>query len=474
VRRVWSFVESAVACIAVALLAGGCGGDADPVVAPPPRHLVFISIDTLRADRLGCYGYERETSPNIDALAARSLRFADALAAANNTAPSHMSMFTGVYPPVHGQFNVDGRPGSDATKNLLLLPETIPVLAQRLSEAGFATLAFTDGGYLTAQFKFDRGFDEFHRNPETVDAKVDRVLERLSRHDPAQPLFLFVHTYAVHAPYAPPVEHDLWSDRAYNGPWRARVEEQRQKRYVGAAAAEEFLPGKEGGTEADRQYLSDMYDACIHNADTELGRLLEVLTSPPWAGNTAILLTSDHGEAFDEHEGYGHHHLYRAETEVPCILHIPGGPTGVSEAPISGVDMAPTVLDLLQLEPLAIADGVSALQHISPDRIRMSWHNDPSKGGGLMLLRGSAKIMRARTAAPWERYDLQADPLEQNRLPVTDAEALKMTGAAEERLQKALELARRLREDGATEVGELSPETIESLRALGYLGDGEG
>ena len=206
----------------------------------PPRHLVVISIDTLRADRLGSYGYTRNTSPNLDRLAEKSRVYRAVTSTAPSTAASHMSMLTGVYPPVHGVHNValgpNQRDQSEATQ-IAVAPTSLPTLAETLHKEGFVTAAFTDSGYLTEDFQFDRGFDVFKSQPEDIKQKVNRALGWLDQADPEQPTFLFFHTYQVHTPYAPPVAFDQFSNPDYDGPVRQRVEEIRRRAFHRAEPA---------------------------------------------------------------------------------------------------------------------------------------------------------------------------------------------------------------------------------------------
>ncbi|MCB9899500.1 MAG: sulfatase, partial [Planctomycetes bacterium] len=436
--------------LAVGLLAG-CGDETSPrsdgAAAPDeashaPRHFLLVSIDTLRADRLSCYGYERPTSPHLDAFAADSLLFEQCTSAATNTTPSHMSMFTGLVPPIHGQYNIEL--GSDGQTNQapVLLPPTMPMLAERLSQAGFATAAFTDGGYLTPELKFDRGFDVFERKAETVDKKVDHVLEFLKTLDwTGKRQFVFFHTYEVHAPYVPPREHDLFTDATYDGPIRERLEKMREVvGRGGVAGARQFLPTPREATPADTKFLSDLYDGGVHFTDAEVGRLIEAVRASRYADDIAILVLSDHGDAFNEHGTFGHGELFHTVTHVPFILHVPGGPTGRVTTPISGVDVTPTVLDVLGLPEPEITDGVSVLSSLDPMRTILSYRGAPEHGGGMSFRKGDFKLLRGFAGKPWQRYDLGDDYDERNPLPADTVETSKALAIIEalEKKQRSL------------------------------------
>ena len=472
-------LSAALATVALTLTLGACGNSGSgPTLAPeappagtpavaPARNLVLISIDTLRADRLGCYGYQRDTTPHIDALAAGALLFSDATAAASNTAPSHMSMFTGLRPPVHGVFNVGVRKGEKETPTLL--SPAMTTLAEYLHAAGFATAALTDGGYLTKEMQFDRGYDRFERRPERVDAKVDAALASLAAADRSRRQFLFVHTYEVHAPYVPPVEHDLFTDPAYAGPLREKLQTLRDSgRRIGPQLASEFLPRADQISPDDLRFLSDLYDGGVHFVDAELGRLLDVLTSPPWSDDTAVILLSDHGEAFLEHGGVSHAELHSNVTHVPLIVRAPGLPPGRRDEPVAGVDVLPTALALVGLPVPSVCDGVSLLDPPPRDRLIASYNDNPDTGGGVTLRRGGLQLLRNWSVMPWALYDVAADPGQQRPLPADRREAQALAALAEKLAAEQQRLAALLGRGEAQ--GELSAETLEQLEALGYIG----
>lgn len=172
----------------------GCGKDSRSTASPSPSpgaSVVLISIDTLRADHLSAYGYPRPTSPNIDAFARRCLQFDHAYSHASSTGPSHMTMMTGVLPEVHMVWHTQHNQ----------LASGVPYLAEILGGHGYDTAAFTDGGYLTPNFGFSRGFATFQFHLQEFQHKLDEVQQWLDEtRDRTRPVFLFVHTYGVHAP----------------------------------------------------------------------------------------------------------------------------------------------------------------------------------------------------------------------------------------------------------------------------------
>ena len=443
---------------AASLLLGGCGsGEADP-----PPHVVLISLDTLRADRLGCYGYERPTSPVLDALARESFLFEEARANSNQTHVSHMAMFTGLLPPVYSA------PG----KGDPVLPTEGGALAEVLRGAGYATVAFADGGYVLEEYGFDRGFERFFSRFERVDDKVDRVLDWLADAE-ERPTFLFFHTYGVHAPYLPGLDFDRFTDPDYDGPLRERVESQREHLETGGKGSllqyrERFWDGRVDFTAEDTAYLSDLYDGCVRQVDSEVGRLLDALDERGWLDDAWVVVTSDHGEAFREHGSYEHRQLYEEELRVPLLIRPPGGLDEPRRDPriVGIVDVAPTLLGRVGLAPPGPTQGVDLLD---PDVARASVvHAFSFESPGSSAIGERYKLVTRLQDR--EVYDLDADPaeavdlVEARDVPERAAELL-------ESLSEVREESRALRELYGVDLDaepELSPEQEKLLRALGY------
>ena len=355
-------------------VAVGTGGTEDP-----RPDILLVLIDTLRADRLGCYGNSRPTSPNLDRLAAEGLRFEHALSASTWTLPSTASILSGLLPDQHG-VRVGGQALSDAAVTA----------AERLRDAGYRTVAFTDGGWVHHRWGFGQGFARFDVLPRTgqsadVRLIVDAALEWL---DTARqhPYLLMVHTYEVHQPYLDPDGFaEPFLDPAYDGRLDRRVK-------VASTRPEEY-------DAADAAWMLGLYDGEIRRADHHLARLLDRLRSSPRWNRTAVLVTSDHGEEFLDHGGVEHvmGRVYDANVHVPLIVRLPDGTRrGTVQAPASGVDVAPTLLDLAGLDPdrtlpgrslLEVADGrwdgravavqgIPALRTLEVDRVRVDQDDD--------------------------------------------------------------------------------------------------
>lgn len=289
---------------ALAGLAAGCGGGK----SGRGENLILITLDTLRADHLGSYGYARAITPNLDRLAREGVRFESATSPVPLTLPAHSTLLTGLLPPHHGLRNN----GAGA------LPPESDTLATRLAKAGYRTGAFVGAFVLDRRFGLTPGFevydDEIERDPQAGTALeaerpgrevVDRAIAWLSRDDD-RPFFLWVHLYDAHAPYAPPPE------------WRSRH------------------PGRP-------------YDGEISEVDSQVGRLLAVLAKGGKDERTVIAVVGDHGEGLGEHGELTHGLLlYEPTLHVPLLVRAPGRlAPRVVKTPVSTADLAPTLAGLL-------------------------------------------------------------------------------------------------------------------------------
>lgn len=440
-------------------------GASEPGARAAP-HVVLVMLDTLRADHLSCYGYARETSPRLDALALESILFEQARATSSSTAPSQLSILTGAMPQVHGVSNE--APGRKSAR-LRGLPEL-------LAERGYATTAFADGGIVSAPYGFDVGFDAFDSRYEPFDAKLDRVQEWLPE-APEEPQFLFVHTYGVHAPYLPADGHDLFTDADYRGPLLELTGKLREFRASGVTTSLErlldtywALASSGRLTPPDETYLRDLYDGCIHGVDAGVGRLVDLLRTRGWLDDTWLIVTSDHGEAFGEHGTFSHRQLYEEELHVPLIVRPPGGADARRiSTPVSQLDLAPTLLELLGLPVPPTMQGRS-LAPIDAEPVARPVFSVSDNSIAEAVLRGSLKLIFRPTRRA-ELYALDADPGETKNLrplPSTDSLRLELRGLLDARRAASLELRGKLG-DPVPPGEALDPEQLAELRALGYL-----
>jgi arylsulfatase A-like enzyme/Tfp pilus assembly protein PilF len=421
------------ALLGLGLLAGCSQPDGKASAPAAARNVVLITIDTVRADHLGAYGYKEAETPWLDRLAKEGVRFNQASAAVPLTLPSHSSLLSGLLPPHHGLRNngAGSFPGDKAT------------LATVLSGQGFRTGAFIGAFVLDRRFGLARGFevydDEIERAPgETVVLEaerpgrevMDRALAWLGKDD-KRPFFLWVHLYDAHAPYEPP------------SPFRERH------------------PGRP-------------YDGEIAAVDEQVGRLLQELDRRGLAGSTAVAVAGDHGEALGEHGEMTHGLLlYEPTLHVPLLIRAPGLPAGkVLETPVSLVDLGPTLAGLAgKTFPAAPAmiDGrdLSASLREGKEPAPADVYAEtryPAVFGWSPLSALRRRDVKYISSSQPELYDLGRDPKEAANLVAT-AEARTVQGFS----GRLAEI-----ESGAVETPRLpaDAEARSRLASLGYLGAG--
>lgn len=409
------------------------------------RNIVLVSLDTLRADFVGRTYEGRALTPFLDARSVDGASFVNAISTYPSTTAAHASLFTSTYPAEHQTFNARHT-----------LPESVPTLAETLARQGYETAAFTENGMLAAGTGFQRGFDDYYENRgvNMWDARGDmantfrRGLRWIESHRNDK-FFVFLHTYEVHTPYAPPEEFDVFGGRS-------RSDE-----------------GSEPPVERD------LYAGEVVYADSILRDLFDTLERLDLADETIVVVTSDHGEAFGEHGVMGHsRRVYDEVLRVPLIFWSPGLiPAGrESEAQVSLVDLKPTLLELVGLPRPGSLRGESLVRSLlegapGPDGVR--WAEGPDKllqgrGAGVENHYIAARtrrykwIGRVGSAEPIEIYDLEADPWE--------ASNLSGDAVLRERGRELLEQYRALRpEKASVRERPVDADTKRKLEALGYV-----
>jgi arylsulfatase A-like enzyme len=432
--------------------------------SPSRPNVILISIDTLRADHLSAYGYARETAPRIAAFARRAIVFEEAWSHSPKTAASHMSLMTGLYPEVHGV----GNPGSDRVR--VRLSDEIPTLAELLRRAGYRTRALHGGGNVRAEFGFERGFERYVEERE-LSAWLQRAREVVLEQEasPGAPLFLFLHTYEVHAPYDPPVAHArLFVDPEYAGRIVASPEALARKPYTERMRF--FWKQVDASSPEDLRHLADLYDAGIHYTDAQLGAFLEWLETRPLWRDTLLVLLSDHGEEFGEHGALKHTTLHRETLHVPLVVRFPGDDPATRPRRIPAVvrliDVMPSLLDFVGVPAPAHPQGRSLLPLLRSGTGEPALVLSQIRQGSAAALRvGDWKLIRAKQG---ERlYRLSSDPGE--RVDLREAEPERAAQLAAQLDALLAESAALRASFAALDSGEIDAETLEQLRALGYL-----
>jgi len=425
---------------------------------PVPPNVLLISLDTLRADHLGCYGYGVDTSPNLDAYAAhRAALFETSVAAAPSTEPSHAAIFTSLLPSHNGAFFSRRAP----------LPERFTTMAELLQRAGYRTMSVNDGGQMDAALGFAQGFDEYITLPGRAQlAKFRKTAEVAvrwldARVDRDQPWFMFLHTYEPHHPYNPGAEFYEAIGHRYSGPLPAIIDK---------PLLAEINSGKLALTDADRRHVVAAYDGDIRSTDAAFGDLIAALDARELLEDTVVIVTSDHGEEFGEHGrmGWHSHALWDEQLLVPLIIGLPdGGFAGRRiRSQVRGIDLLPTVLELVGAAPLAAAEGRSLLPLLrgEPELERRAViQQDVPDDAIPTALRSEGKKLYLRGAEPPLLYDLVADPGEKKDLCQGDEE--KVAG-----LRAKLDALLAARPDASREApAALDAAVLEKLKSLGYV-----
>lgn len=464
-------------------------------VTARPDLILMISLDTLRADHLGFLGYDRPTSPVLDAFAARSVIFEDASAPSPWTLPSHASMLTGLYPKRHGVV-------SSGTK----LPARTATLASDLLLAGYATHAVVNTPWLTVDtFGFMRGFEQtlFVKGggarvaPNTL--VTDQAIDWLKRKG-SKPKFVFVHYIDAHSDYVALPQHEALFLRPYDGEITGTT-----RQLFDLRVTDSFLESCRDANDSNRcqdgegkslsnlirksaldgdglRHLIDRYDAGIHQLDAELARLFSVLDEQGLMERAVVIVTADHGEELMDHGSLFHaSSQYQEVIRVPLLVYGSTLPAGkrVSE-PVSLVDLAPTVLELAGARPMPAIDGQSLAPLWREDASVAFAERDlfaeaPGEYNEMVglerfhaLRQGRYKLHHELSADRFELYDLAQDPNEQDDVSEKFPEVLT---AMKRRLLARHAKATAHLEAGADVDGpvELSDEARQELRALGYL-----
>jgi len=426
------------------------------ILSSSPRpNIIIIIVDTLRADHVGCYGYSRETTPNIDRFSGDAAIFTDCFTPCPRTTQAMASIMTGRYPWNHGVRHLWDR-----------LPARETTLAEILSKVGYETVGVIGTDVLLN--KLDDGFDLMINEQECLDARTltDHAIAELKKL--GAPYFLWIHYYDVHMSYSPP---EVIFDREYEG---------RFKRQLGA----ETIPGTRGElifknsmSPQDREHAIALYDSEIYFVDREVGRLIKFIEEK--ARDNIIIVTADHGEGLGEHDYYYDHGvlLNRPSIHVPLLIKGLGSASGRLSRAVGLVDIAPTLLQYLGLaEGKDNYDGKDLLStDISPI----------FSEGGTALLEDAYETEKRRLKGIWGRprsvvfgnkklifnpdpdggsyqlFDIDSDPEESVNLidsPGIDIRELK---------EKLSLIARRDQEK--TQEAVIGADERKRLQALGYL-----
>lgn len=417
-------------------------------------NLILVSIDTLRADRLGAYRYQRETTPFLDSFAAQSALFEHAIAPASWTLPSHVSLFTGLYPSSHGVNSAQDLGIGAGTE----------ILTETLKQAGYRTFAYTGGGYVNKRYGFGRGFEDYQKTKNDNQRDERGFLAALhTAHDRVQalpdgdPYFLFLHTYAVHCPYVP------------SEPYATMFRSPGAEKINSGLCGPQYSKMKDL-SKGQALFLSDRYDGSIRLVDTNLKEFVDGMRADGLLENTYIVITSDHGEEFLEHGQVGHENsLHRELLMVPLLIAGPGIQARRMQEPVSLVDIYPTILDLLGLPASAQPEGrsVAAVLRGAPEvSLRPFQLSELSRGKSLRSFFNpiGEHLIADLDQKSVQLFDVQTDPGEQQNLAMERAERAEAIRKQAEEFVAGLAVKETSPiEDSTTD------EHVKQLKTLGYM-----
>ncbi len=444
---------SATFLLSCAYLAA-CGA---PTPEVQPHPIIIVDIDTLRADHLGVYGYDRPTSPNLDTFAQEAIVFDWAFSQAPNTPPSQTSILTGLYPSTHRMIYDEDK-----------VPDRAVTLAEALAAQGFETAGFHDGGYMSQAFNMGQGFATYDNSKgkglEVIGPKVEAWL----REHHESNFLLLIHTYDVHTPYAPPAP---FADAFTSGlaapspgfePTSKQMEKVRLSKYTDT-------PLKLADN--DLAYARALYDGGILYVDSWFGEFMQLLRELGLDERATIMVISDHGEEFQEHGSVLHEKLYATVTHVPWMMRLPGGePAGRIDRVVETVDLVPSVLSLVGVEIPENVQGhdlLPLLQGSPASDPAVAFGESPFFGERRFIASDDLRLLYTLRDQTVELYRYRTDPDEQvNLADESPAEVERLRGLLER--WQAMVSATVLEPTEETPA-ELDPETLEELRALGYI-----
>ena len=476
---------------------------APPEAPPNDYNVVLISVDTLRADRLNCYGYEdRQVSPHIDRLAEDGLLFENHITSSPWTIPAHLSMLTSLYPSAHHVLRSFSEMKDDLSGGARVhgLPSARTTLAEVLQERGFRTAAFTGGGPMDPRIGFGQGFDQYDTSMFKLNSTNTEAMFQWVREHAKERFFLFWHCFEVHGPYVNTdfLDEVLPEERAGRVHWEieklARSLQYRtptmQEHRAEHLEFYRLLTRHEAYT---REVCEALYAGGIRSADQWLGNLIALLKEQGVYGRTLIIFTSDHGEEFSErvddffYNRHGHT-LYDELVRVPLIIKLPDqahAGTRIADQ-VRIIDLMPTVLDVLgiklrksemqgvSLRPLwehpgdeeqrlAVSEALSQLNEkksVRTGRYKYIVTIDED------TVRRHGRRYMPKEPEQRELYDLQEDPGERHNLldSASGSDAARLAESLEEHLRQHVRTA-----GPAADIVELDEATMESLRALGYV-----
>ena len=422
-KRVYIFllINTILPCSFIAL--GYTQGD-EHTYCYPDCNVILISIDALRADHLGCYGYHRNTSPHIDTFAEKSIIFENAFSHIADTWPSHMTMLCSLYPSIYNLAIPD-----DPSIKPQVLSDSIITLPQILKKNGYTTGAFV---VLPGFIGFDRGFDWYHEGEflhwwwineikyvENKNFFEDNDMFKWIEANKNNKFFLFFHTYAVHDPYISPNDK-LFTNPDYKGSISSNIEEMRK-----AEHSINYFDRFDKKDERDIQHLVDLYDGCIVYIDKQLAAFFKKLDEFDLLDKSIVIITADHGEAFGEHGDFGHGHgsFYNECLHIPLIIKLPDNIKKRIKDDVALIDLTPTILALVGIKfkpPGYFYQGIPLIYSLKGKLLSRDIYTESINGDDFTLKTKQWKFISLNRSEDFikdcQLFDITVDPGENDNV----------------------------------------------------------
>ncbi len=447
-----------VGAAGIAIIATACTqpGERPPLPKTAP-NVILLTVDTLRADHLGSYGYSRKTAPFFDSLAEQGVLFERAYSTSSWTVPAVVSLVTGRSPSVHGI--IFGAARDNRIIEQQPIPMTLPTLPEMLHDLGYTTFGLTSNGHLLAPLGFARGFDQYECLGFADAVELEVVFEQwFEKINNSEPYFLWLHFLDPHAPYRvqEPYFTEIWGKK------------KRHNALLGESAARNYDVLNLDRQSDEVAFIQALYDSEIRRVDEIARTVLSRLTGQR---NTLTIFSSDHGEEFLDHGRFGHGRtLYEESVRVPLVVVLPDGRHAGRriQTPVSLLDVIPSMADVLGVHWGTVVDGQSWMPLLS---------NGPvATNRDLFLSLSRGRELRAVVSDSWKFvYDLN-DP-KMNELFELDTDPHELTNRQDDDSTRAKETRSRIVDHIVAASSEhhrggsieMSKEHTEQLRALGYL-----
>jgi len=447
------------------VLAGACGRS-----HRQPPNVLLISLDTLRADHVGCYGYERDTTPFLDEFAASAVRFESAFVNTHSTAPSHSTLLSSRYQETHGvHLDLLAMARHENDPSMLHFPPDLPMVQELMSAAGYRTCAITEGGYVSAEMGFQRGFDHYDDTSRDIRQGEAKLLEWLRENSGEAPKFVFFHTYQVHGPYLSPPEYQEMFSPPGDPPEAGPDPVQTVRRII-----TEDIFHAERVSPVMLDYLRNRYDRSLRYTDDTLRDLFSELRAAGFLDNALVVICSDHGEEFGDHGRLQHSDtLFDELVHIPLFVAAPDIKGGrVSRRMASTIDITPTILTYCNIDVPVEFEGSDLLS------------GDETADAKVFFQRGNfAYGLRTRRwkfvigpqprsilpPHPVSLYDLEADPGEQHNLAAEMPGNVQLFRREVEHWKKRLQTERAARRPAHAPQRPASAAQLKRLKSLGYI-----